>query len=893
MIPVLLIDVLFTYIHISSSIDQADQLLKSKGEIIAQQISGASEYNLLSGNFDQIQFLLNQSINTNNIIFIAVYDMQGKIIAQVENSRYKSELSSEYSYYRQSVQTQNIDYEDIFQPGMNQHKIPRRNLGWVHMYISKDKMLQQKKQIIKDGAVFFFFMLFIATALTLTISRRLIRPIYTLLHHLKQIETGQLGEVINDIEGNEIGDVQKGFNSMSQALLANRMQLDQKIKTATLELMNAITNLEYNNRELAIARDNAQKADKVKTQFLANMSHEIRTPINGIKGFINLLTNTGLNQDQTRYADIITQSTIDLSSIVNEILDFSKIESGNIELLEESFDFIELVESTRDSLYANTLEKNIDLFLTIYSDTPRYLIGDPLHLKQILINIIGNAIKFTDKGFVSITVFVEDESEDQIMIKFNIQDSGIGITEVNQKSLFKEFKQIESNSNRRFSGTGLGLVISKNLAKLMGGDITLQSEFDSGTLFSVIIPLKPSSQVNSELPFLQQEDSSPAKTVMIYASAQLALKEIQALFNRAQFNTEIQLIDETTTADYLHKQLIQNLSYIDLIAIDLRHSLIHPNKFISQQILDHCKVIIMNYDLSIIDMTDYPGYQFISVINSSNNLVNLLSNEEKTSGTNSITDALTLPQSKKILIVDDNSINLALACELTRIWGHNPKQASDAKQAMKLFKTMDFDFIFLDIQMPEIDGVELMLMMRKQQPDLKTPIVAITANVLDTEKERLLNLGFNAYISKPIDEKCLEDILLHKIPLQTPVQQKVTAVDQQPSIDFELTLVLSANNEKLVKATFSMLQLEIPDYMEELENAIETKDKSSLASIVHKLQGITCYIGLPRLKKLLTDYETIKHGDTIDLIELSKQIQDELKQIDETIELSGQNDEAI
>ena len=247
MIPVLLIDVLFTYVNIISNINQAEKLLQSKGEIIAQQIAGASEFNLLSGSYDQIQHLLDQSIDTNDIIFIAVYNTEGNVIALVESTNYDSELSIEYSYYRQSVQTHNIESEDIFQPDIKNIDTPMRNVGWVHMYISKQQLQKNKTQIYLNGAIFFFAMLVIASLLTLTISRRITRPIYALLHHLKQVETGQLGEIIINVEANEIGDVQKGFNSMSQALLANRMQLDQKIKTATLDLMNAITNLEYNN----------------------------------------------------------------------------------------------------------------------------------------------------------------------------------------------------------------------------------------------------------------------------------------------------------------------------------------------------------------------------------------------------------------------------------------------------------------------------------------------------------------------------------------------------------------------------------------------------------------------------------------------------------------------
>lgn len=886
MIPVFLIDLFFTYFHINSSIKQAEQLLNSKGEIIAQQIAGASEFSLESGNHDQIDHLLSQSIDTNDIIFIAVYDAEGNIISIIESDHYIPEKSTEYSYYRQSIQVQDLEFEDIFQPDKTNKQGFLKHLGWVHMYVSKNQLIIHKKQIYNDAAIFFITMLLIAVLLTLSISRRITRPIYTLLHHLNQIETGQLGEIIHNVESNEIGDVQKGFNSMSQSLLANRMQLDQKIKTATLDLMNAVTNLEYNNRELAVARDNAQKADRVKTQFLANMSHEIRTPINGIKGFLTLLSKTGLDSNQQRYTNIITQSTSDLSGIVNEILDFSKLESNKLELVESQFDLYELVESTRDSLFSNILEKHIDLYLTIYSDTPRFLVGDQLRLKQILMNLIGNAIKFTDQGYVAVKVYLEDENEDQIIIRMDIEDSGIGISEENQKSLFKAFKQIESDSNRRFSGTGLGLVISKNLTNLMGGEIQLDSNVGSGSLFSVIIPFKHPDQT-----ILNDHPQSDTKSAFIIAFNSHALNEVQTLFNRAGFNTETQLIDKNSSTDYIQSLLTQNLNYIDFIVIDLRHSFIHPDALIPPDVPDQCKVFIMHYDLSLIDSDSYKNYQFISVINSSRYLSKLLStNENKT--------VTVLPESlktekhepKHILIVDDNSINLALASELTALWGHKPKTASNARDAMDLFKSTDFDLILLDIQMPEVDGVELMQMMRKEQPYIQIPIVAITANVQENEKGRLLNLGFNAYISKPIDENKLKNLFAQNSPVSDVELPELAEEDDNKSIDFELTFTFSAKNKSLVNSTFSMLQLEIPEYIENIESSIELSDRDKVSGIMHKLQGVTCYVGLPRLKKLLGEYHMVKNKNIKKTVDICNKVKKELVNINYAIDEYNQVD---
>ena len=877
MIPVFLIDVFFTYVHVNSSIRQAEQLLQSKGEIIARQIAGASEFNLFSGSYSQIQYLLDQSINTNDIIFAAVYDAQGQPVAKAEGNGYQAEFSTQYFYYRQPILTENMSAGDVFEPQASQNGKPVRSLGWVHLYISREKLLQNKLRILVEGALFFCAMLIIAVLLTLLISRRITRPVFTLLEHLKEIETGKLGNIIQQVESNEIGDVQKGFNSMSQSLLANRMQLDQKIKTATLELMNAITDLEYKNRELAVARDVAQNANQIKSQFLANMSHEIRTPINGINGFVNLLSQTGLNQDQKRYVDIISQSTEDLSVIINEILDFSKIESGKVEIINNPFDLYELIETTRDSLFAGTIGKDIDLHLTIYSDTPRMVIGDKLRLKQILINLIGNAIKFTEHGFVAITVYLDDSSQDQDLIRFKIEDSGIGITEDDQKTLFQAFKQIESDTNRRYSGTGLGLVISRNLAALMGGDILLKSEPNQGSLFTLILPFKPFSKLEDNNPFAEQ-------TAMIYASNQRCLNEIQSLYNRVGYLTEVQFVEDQPDIEDLRSRLKQNLPYIDLVVFDLRHSQIKPQAIIDQTILDRCPAIIMHYDLSLIDRSDYPGFEFVPVINTCRNLTRFLQHAESEPAAQASDTIQVSTKPKKILLVDDNPINLALASELTRLWGHHAYEASHAEQAMTLFRVQQYDLILLDIQMPEIDGIELMRMMRREQPELSTPIVAITANIMELEGNRLLKMGFDAYISKPIDENKLKHLLEQDVLFVQDLLSSNDGPDPKAAVDYRLTLQLAANNEALVKDIFNMLREELPQYQHQLAESLAEENIERIEGILHKLHGITCYSGLPYLKHLLHRYESVKREDPQQVRDISSEIISELKRIGDTLE---------
>ncbi len=878
MIPVFMTAAILSYIHVNNSITQAEKILQSKGEIIAKQIAGATEFDLFSGNFDHIQHLLNRSINTNDIVFASVYDSKGNQIAKVSGTEYSAANSSHYLYYRYPIQTQNLEVTDVFSTQIDNSQDGFRNLGWVHLYISRQRLDKSKISIYHEALIVFCATMLLAIVLTFFISRRITQPVFTLIDYLKKIETGHLGEVIKPVEKNEIGDVQKGFNSMSQSLLANRMQLDQKIKTATLDLMNAITDLEYKNREISLARDEAQNANKIKSQFLANISHEIRTPINGIKGFANLLTQTGLTSQQRRYAEIINQSTSDLSSIVNEVLDFSKIESEKVDIIQGHFDLYELVESTRDSLFTAAMDKNIDLYLTIYSDTPQYLTGDKLRLKQILINLIGNAIKFTDTGYVEIVVHLEEQTDQQVIIKFKIRDSGIGISKDEQKQLFQAFKQIESDSNRRFSGTGLGLVISKNLARLMGGEIILDSVTNFGSLFTLTLPFTPSEDAESEL-----QPSDDIQTCLLIAFGQKPLNEIQSLYNRAGFNTEFILIEPEMDIHRIQSQISQNLVYIDCIVLDLRHATLEPDDLFDKTMQNEKRIIVMHYDLSLTQLAKQSRYEFISVINTSKNLHRLLSHGEP------VIDEYIKPSRKpeaiphSVLIVDDNPINLALAVELAQMWGHHPFEASNAQQAMQLFRIKNFDLILLDIQMPEIDGVKLMQMMREEKPDLKTPIAAITANILDSEKKRLLGLGFDAYFRKPIEENKLRALLDKAEVSDEMTLEEIPAENFELSVDQALSFKLSSSNKVLMNQVFSMLLKEIPSYQQSIQQATEQKYLADFERIMHKLHGVTCYAGLPKLKHLLDEYEAVKKNAAHKIPSIAQSISEELAEIDKIL----------
>ncbi len=851
LIPVFLADLFFTYQHINGSIEQANQQLQSRGQIIARQIAGASEFNLFTGNDSQIQYLLAQTVGSNNIVLASIFDRQGNLVTKSVSPDFQQSDIADYYYSYQPILSQSIEHPDVFAPDVDDAR-KTDILGWVHLYISRQQLQQTTGLIIADSVVFFVSILMMAVILTVIISRRITQPIFRMMAHLKLVETGQLGKTIEPIEPNEIGALQQGFNRMTHALLANRRHLDRRIQQATQQLNEAVSSLETKNRELGLARDEALNADRTKSEFLANMSHEIRTPINGIKGFISLLSQSKLDQSQQRHVDIILKSTTDLTNIVNEILDFSKMESGKLHIVKEKFDLFEVVEQTRDILFINVLPKNIDLNLVIYSDTPRWVVGDKLRLKQILLNLIGNAIKFTDRGRVVIKVSLKDRRFDKADIEIAVEDSGIGISEQDQQSLFQAFSQVESSATRRFAGTGLGLVISKNLATLMGGDISMVSTPGEGSKFTLILPFELEDRAQDDNAITIEDCKA-----MIFAADKYCLMETRTLFDRAGINTESHQIDNKQGSDPVLKCIQRNLAHVDLLVFDLRHLSIDLEKVIARVASDRLRVIVMDYDESARSPIRPGNAEFVSIINTSQVIAQIVARTTGNLAEQTPAERKPEVRNKNVLLVDDNPVNLKLASELIRLWGHRVVASESGTEALQYYRKQAFDLIILDIQMPDIDGVSLLRMMRRQNPADRTPIIALTANVVNDEAGKLIEQGFDYFLGKPLDEEKFRSLLDSEPRRQLSDTVKPGLGDSNPdcSVDYARSLALSADNESLLKQIFEILQRDIPDQQLQLENALAQLDQDRLAAIAHKLHGVTCYASLPRLQRKIAGFE--------------------------------------
>ncbi|WP_416307751.1 PAS domain S-box protein [Neptunicella sp. SCSIO 80796] len=625
----------------------------------------------------------------------------------------------------------------------------------------------------------------------------------------------------------------------------------------------------HREHELAVAKDEADAANKAKSAFLANMSHEIRTPMNAIIGLLQLVQQTELSAKQLEYIEKARTASTSLLNLLNDILDFSKVEADKLMLEEHCFDLHQLMSEISSILSISLADKDIEVIYDIPTRSPFLLNGDGFRLKQVLLNLASNAIKFTEKGEVVISIKQVQQTDDAVQLMFDIKDTGIGMSSNQIQQLFSSFSQAETSTSRRYGGTGLGLAISKRLVELMGGKISVESQPDIGSTFSFSLWLTKENNNDvsvtdaidvDNLHVLIVDDNEHARAILAQMLSEIGWKvdnassgldALNKIQNKQKINAFYDLIfmdwkmpgmDGWQTAEQIREILPSNqASLIVMITAYSRDMLANKhmadsdlfNGFLEKPVT---KTMVLN---TIKDAYSQATRESVSIPEKTSNRLSGL----------------------ELLLVEDNPTNQLVASELLALEGAKVIIAQGGTYALQELKdrTDPFDLILMDIQMPDLDGYQTTQRIRKMPIMQDTPIVAMTANAMQSDKDACFAAGMNDHVGKPFEIDHLVDVILNNLQQNkiNPVPQKTQSNQvlseealhycQQANINVLDAFQRMRNSKSLYSKILQSFDNELKDYQEQIASNQLTTDTEYTKRLFHSLKGTAATVGFSEM----------------------------------------------
>ena len=661
--------------------------------------------------------------------------------------------------------------------------------------------------------------------------------------------------------------------------------LEEKVHKRTRELERSNALLKKQADEMRLAEERAERASKAKSDFLANMSHEIRTPLNAITGITSLALDMELPGKLREYLKIIKVSAYSLLNLVNDILDFSKIEAGRMELEKTDFSLLEVIENIADMFTELVAEKSLEFIIDIESSVPDRLLGDPVRLGQLITNLVSNAIKFTDQGQVLLSVRLVSEDEKRCVLCFMVSDTGIGIEKDRLDYLFDMFTQADSSTTRRFGGTGLGLTICKRIAQLMGGTISVESEPAVGTTFTFRVEIDKSAEVDS--PPIHIKNKLKWSRLLVATRNDALRKSLENILKRLHLPEPkaVGIEELRTCMEGQRQSLTETLLFFDADEISIK-SLVSQLEVLPE---NSAAIVLFPFGTER-KIKEVQGTAVLVVpclkpvtVGRISNALGLLCGQQTDEDKERETEHVRF-QDLNVLVVEDNEINQLVAREILEKFGAKVRFASNGAEAISK-ATSDTDIIFMDIQMPEMDGYAATKTLRQLPEFSKIPIVAMTAGVFKEDRQRCLAAGMNDFLMKPITpESVLNAVKKWADPSKLRYEKK--SREKEPA---RFPAVPGASIEEAKKRFDSNpnLYLElVTKFARENSNILETvaaiREKEGTEGVkryFHTLKGVSANLALDELRNLFLKAENMVQNEEDGLDDLLVEIENQILSI--------------
>ncbi len=894
--------------------DRRHEMIRN-GEMIAGMLARNAEYALYTRSVPELRQLIGGLRSNPSLVFVRFADSEGRsVVEEVLASGIRSasfdaggalidprgaaprEIALEGSEDRFFSFVARVGGQDArgMAPIWDGFEARPRSasVGCVQVVLSDAQTRARLRGFLADMIVTCLVFAIAGVGTTAWLVRRIVLPLRNLVVATHAVTEGQLDHLPPEATEDEVGDLSASFGTMVERLreyraevISYRNELERKVEERTRQLEKAT------ETAVELARK-AGEASRAKSLFLANMSHEIRTPMNGVIGLTDLLLDSEMGPRQRRFAEGVRSSAESLLGVINDILDFSRVEAGKLELARAEFNLADTVLDACKVLADTAHRKGLELVCDVGPDVPLLVSGDPGRLRQILVNLVGNAVKFTEKGEILVRVGLAEDVADSVLLGFEVKDSGIGIAQEVQQRIFDPFTQADASTTRRYGGTGLGLAIVGQLVRMMGGTIGVSSKPDQGSSFHFTArfnkagadaPIIPRSQALLKgLRVLVVDDNETNRQIVIQQLASWLMVG-RAVASAAE---GLELLRAAAARDEPYQIAILDLMMPEIDGLELARRIRHD-----PGLADIRLIILTSVGLrgDGADAQEARVDGFLTKPVRPSELQDCIAavmgkrdrDERLVTRYSVARPAVALHG--RILLAEDNEINRELMLALLESFGCRADVAVNGREALDALDKTDYDLILMDCQMPEMDGYEATARIRARERcsrgGRRVVIVALTANAMEGDREGCLGAGMDDYVSKPVRQEALRNALSRWLPAEPepPSPDSAQEASIEPSEDLQscrdpldrraldaLRAIEAKGKPGFLARLIRLYLARTPEILDQLDEAIERGDATGTFKAAHSLKSSSANVGAVTLAEIFREIEALGRAGTME-----------------------------